>query len=302
MTKAGLVWSNLRRNKKRTILTMLSVTVAFFLFGVLRSVVTTLNAATEVGSEGRLIVSSASGITFLLPEAHAARLHSVEGVTGVSWANWFGAYYLEPNDFFAQFAIKADTYLPMYPEIVVTAGGLDAFMRERNAAIVGVGLIEKYGWQLGQKITLKGTTVIDGDPKKSNLAIPEGAGRTYFVNARGDDRNDGLTPETAKKTLQGTLAESAVVNGGTIDSCTFIGSTTVGIDDPTQIKFKTGNAQRARIYDDSSMSIGTANEGEEVAIFFQEIAHARGSRQKIPENCQLGTFNVMGAGKGITTL
>ncbi|MDZ4674202.1 MAG: FtsX-like permease family protein [Gemmatimonadota bacterium] len=159
MTKAGLVWANLRRNKKRTILTMLSVMVAFFLFGVLRSVVTTLDAASEVGSEGRLIASSASGITFQLPEAHASRLAAVDGVSSVSWASWFGAYYQDPNDFFAQFAIKADTYFPMYPEVVITAGSMDDFTRERNAAILGVGLMEKYGWQLGQKITLKGTFV-----------------------------------------------------------------------------------------------------------------------------------------------
>ena len=157
MTLSRLVWANLRRNKKRTILTVLSVMVAFFLFGVLRSVITTLNKTAEVGSEGRLITSSASGITFQLPEAHANRLQAVQGVTSVSWASWFGAYYQDPNDFFAQFAIKADTYLPMYPEIVITAGSLEEFHRERTAAIVGAGLIEKYGWQLGQQITLKGT-------------------------------------------------------------------------------------------------------------------------------------------------
>lgn len=157
MTLTRLVWANLRRNKKRTILTMLSVTVAFFLFGTLRSVVTTLNKAAEVGSEGRLIVSSASGITFQLPQAHANRLQSVEGVKSVSWANWFGGYYQDPNDFFAQFAIKADTYLGMYPEVRVTAGSLDDFMRERTGAVVGAGLLKKYGWQLGQRIILKGT-------------------------------------------------------------------------------------------------------------------------------------------------
>lgn len=157
MTLTRLVWANLRRNKKRTILTMLSVVVAFFLFGTLRSVITTLNKATEVGSEGRLIVSSASGITFLLPAAHANRLQSVDGVKSVSWANWFGGYYQNPNDFFAQFAIKADTYLPMYPEVKITAGSTDDFMRERTGAIVGSGLLKKYGWQLGQKVVLKGT-------------------------------------------------------------------------------------------------------------------------------------------------
>lgn len=157
MSIGRLVFANLFRNKKRTVLTVLSVMVAFFLFGTLRSVITTLDASAELGSEARLVVSSASGITFPLPEAHANRLQSVDGVNTVSWANWFGAYYQNPQDFFAQFAIKAETYLPMYPEIDITSGDLDAFMRERTAAIVGVGLLEKYGWQVGQTVTLKGT-------------------------------------------------------------------------------------------------------------------------------------------------
>jgi putative ABC transport system permease protein len=157
MTLGRLVWANLRRNKKRTVLTMLSVMVAFFLFGVLRSVLTTLDAAAAVGSEGRLVVSNASGFTFLLPEAHANRLQAVEGVKRVSWADWFGGYYQDPNDFFAQFAIKADTYLAMYPEIKIVAGSAEDFQRERTGALVGTGLLKKYGWQLGQKIVLKGT-------------------------------------------------------------------------------------------------------------------------------------------------
>jgi putative ABC transport system permease protein len=159
MSILRLVRANLFRNLKRTLLTVASVAVAFFLYGTLRSVITTLDAAVEVGSEARLITSSASGITFLLPEAHAARLQAVEGVEGVSWANWFGGYYQDPQDFFAQFAIKAETYLPMYPEIRITSGDVEAFRRERTAAIVGVGLLEKYGWQVGQTITLKGTFV-----------------------------------------------------------------------------------------------------------------------------------------------
>lgn len=181
MTLSRLVWANLRRNKKRTILTMLSVMVAFFLFGVLRSVITTLDRAAEVGSEGRLITSSASGITFVLPEAHANRLQAVDGVQSVSWANWFGAYYQDPQDFFAQFAVKADTYFPMYPEVAITAGSMDEFMRERTAAVMGVGLMEKYGWQLGQTITLKGT-FIQGDFPFTIRAVYTPTDRAYGDN------------------------------------------------------------------------------------------------------------------------
>ncbi len=157
-----LVRANMFRNKRRTLLTVLSVTVAFFLFGVLRSVITTLDGVSEVGSEARLITSNASGITFVLPEAHAQRLAAFEGVRSVSWANWFGGYYTDPNDYFAQFAVDAETYLAMYPEIQISAEQVDAFLRERTAAVVGVGLMEKYGWRLGQTVTLKGT-IFAGD-------------------------------------------------------------------------------------------------------------------------------------------
>lgn len=162
MTKTRLVWANLARNKKRTILTIGSVAVAFFLFGLLRSVITTLDAASNLGSEARLVTSSASGITFVLPEAHANRLRAVDGVKSVSWSNWFGGYYQNPQDFFAQFAIEPETYLPMYPEIEIVQGDKDAFLRERTAALVGVGLLEKYGWKLNQTVTLKGT-IFAGD-------------------------------------------------------------------------------------------------------------------------------------------
>jgi len=157
-----LILANLLRNKRRTFLTVASVGVAFFLYGTLRSVLTTLDAAAEVGSEARLVTSSASGITFPLPEAYASRLATYDGVSGVTWANWFGGYYKNPQDFFAQFAIQANTYLPMYPEVEITAGDADAFLRERTAALVGIGLMNRYGWQVGQTVTLKGT-IFPGD-------------------------------------------------------------------------------------------------------------------------------------------
>jgi putative ABC transport system permease protein len=104
--------------------------------------------------------------------SHANRLAAVDGVKSVAWANWFGAYYRDPKEFFAQFAIKADTYLPMYPELKIIAGSTEEFMRERTAALIGKGLMEKYGWQLGQKVVLKGT-FLPGDHEFNIRAIYE---------------------------------------------------------------------------------------------------------------------------------
>ncbi len=157
MKFARLVWVNLLRNTLRTVLTVLSVCVALFLFSTLRSVVTALDSATEVGSEARLVTLSATGITFLLPQAHENRLRAVEGVRSVSWANWFGGVYIDQSNFFAQFAVDAETYFPMYTELRIPEEQLEAFMAERTAAIVGEGLMRRFGWSVGQQVVLQGT-------------------------------------------------------------------------------------------------------------------------------------------------
>jgi putative ABC transport system permease protein len=162
MKFARLVLVNLLRNKRRTILTVLSVAVALFLFATLRSVVTALDAAGEVGSEARLITRSATGITFALPQSYYERLRAQEGVRSVSWANWFGGVYVDERNFFAQFAVDAETYLAMYPEMRMPEDQRQAFLAERTAALVGRGLMERFGWSLGQDVTLQGT-IFTGD-------------------------------------------------------------------------------------------------------------------------------------------
>jgi len=157
-----LIWVNLLRNKRRTLLTVLSVTVALFLFTTLRSVVTALDAVSEVGSEARLITRSATGITFALPQSYLERLRAQEGVQSVSWANWFGGIYVNESNFFAQLAIDHETYLAMYPEMAIPDDQRQAFLNERTAVLVGRGLMERFGWTLGQNVTLQGT-IFPGD-------------------------------------------------------------------------------------------------------------------------------------------
>ena len=178
MTRTGLVVANLRRRRRRAVLTILGVAIAIFLFLTLRSVLTTLEDSGEVGSESRLIVRNSIGIVFPLPIGYRTRLLSLDGVEGVSWSNWFGGTYIEPRNFFAQLAIDAQTYLPLYPEFVMPEEQRRAFMGERTAALVGRGLAERFGWQLGQTITLRGT-IYPGDWPFTIRAIYE-PGRDRF--------------------------------------------------------------------------------------------------------------------------
>ena len=158
-----LIWANLTRHKRRTILTTASVALALFLFASLRSVVTTLKAGADVGSESRMIVQSAKAIVFFLPRSYKERLAAVPGVAAVTWADWFGGVYQDPKNFFASFAADAESYLEMYQsDLELPADQKATFLRERTACIVGQHLMDKFGWKLGQDITLRGT-IFEGD-------------------------------------------------------------------------------------------------------------------------------------------
>jgi putative ABC transport system permease protein len=136
---------------------VLGLAVAIFLFVTLRTFLRTLQTVGDVGTENRLITSNKLGIIFPLPLAYRARLAGQEGVNAVSYATWFGAIYQDSRNFFANFAVDADTYLPLYPEMVVSDEDMLAWKGDRIGALAGVRLLERFGWEVGQTVTLTGT-------------------------------------------------------------------------------------------------------------------------------------------------
>ncbi|HEU5262885.1 MAG TPA: FtsX-like permease family protein [Gemmatimonadales bacterium] len=157
-----LVLANLGRHKRRTFLTIASVALALFLFASLRTVVTTIGLAAQFGSARRLVVTNATGIVFPLPLSYANRLRTVPGVEGVTWANWFGGRYGDGKRFFANFAVDAESYLDLYPEMSVPADQREAFLQDRSGALIGVRLLDVFGWRVGQNVTIQGT-IFPGD-------------------------------------------------------------------------------------------------------------------------------------------
>ena len=157
-----LVLANLGRHKLRTVLTILSVALALFLFASLRSVTTTLAASAQFGGARRLVTLNATGLVFPLPLAYGNRIKTLPGVTGLSWANWFGGKYGDGKTFFANFAVDPESYLAIYPEIVLPADQKQSFIQDRTGAIIGKRLLSRYGWKLGQNVTLQGT-IFQGD-------------------------------------------------------------------------------------------------------------------------------------------
>jgi putative ABC transport system permease protein len=152
-----LLLRNAFRHRLRTALTIVGLVVAICAFGLLRTLIDAWYAGVEASSSTRLITRSAVSLTFPLPLAYAQRLKALQGVTTISWANWFGGVYISERNFFPQFAVDPSTYLALYPEYVLKEDEKIAFLRDRRGAIVGRKLANQYGWKVGDTIPLRGT-------------------------------------------------------------------------------------------------------------------------------------------------
>lgn len=152
-----LLLKNAFRHKLRTLLTMVGLVVAISAFGLLRTIVDAWYAGAEASSSTRLVTRSATSLTVPLPLSYAQRLRAIDGVTSVSWSNWFGGVYVTERNFFAQFGVDAASYLPLFPEIVLGDAERVAWLRDRQGAVVGRKLANRFGWKLGDTIALRGT-------------------------------------------------------------------------------------------------------------------------------------------------
>lgn len=152
-----LLIRNTFRHRLRSLLTMTGIAIAILAFGLLNTVVSAWYAGVNASSANRLISRNAISLVFPLPIAYKDRIRQVEGVKAVSWANWFGGIYIDEKHFFPNFAVDAATYFSMYPEFVLSPEQQASFVRDRKGAVAGRKLANRYGWKLGDTITLKGT-------------------------------------------------------------------------------------------------------------------------------------------------
>jgi putative ABC transport system permease protein len=150
-----LVARNVFRARLRSTLTIVGLVIAVLAFGLLQTVVRAWYAGSDAASATRLIARNAISLTFSMPVYYREKIRAIPGVTGVSVSNWFGGIYKDPKNFFAQFAVDAPTYFPMYPEYIFDPDEYAAFLRDRRGAVVGRQLADLYGFKVGDTIPLK---------------------------------------------------------------------------------------------------------------------------------------------------
>ena len=152
-----LIFANLFRKKIRTTLTLGSFAVALFLFGLLATVRGAFNQGLEVAGANRLVVVNKVSIIQPLPISYKDKLERIAGVTLVTHANWFGGVYQDERNFFPQFAIEDQTYRQMFPEFIVPEDQWNAFIADREGAIAGQNVAERFHWKVGDRVPIKGT-------------------------------------------------------------------------------------------------------------------------------------------------
>jgi putative ABC transport system permease protein len=160
----GLIWKSVWRKKIRTSLTILSVIVAFLLFALLSAINYAFNAGEDLADAERLIVIDKISLINPLPMAYQNRIAATEGVHSVVHQSWFGGYYQDPRNQFAQFPTDPYAYFSMYPELEIPAEQLEAWSKNRTGAVVGQELADRFGWKVGDRIPMQATiwTKADG--------------------------------------------------------------------------------------------------------------------------------------------
>jgi putative ABC transport system permease protein len=153
-------WSLLPRHllarPVRSLLTLGSLAIAVFLVCFLRGVVVALGAGVEAASDQRLVVQSAVSLFVNLPRSYQPKIKAVPGVRQVCKLQWFGGYYQDPSNFFAQFAVDEQLLFDAYPELVLLAGDKTAFWGQKTACLIGRDLARDFGWQVGDTVPLVG--------------------------------------------------------------------------------------------------------------------------------------------------
>src|SRR5689334_18499929 len=155
MKYAKLIFKNILRNKRRTLLTISSLVVSLFLIISLATILTEFDRGGEEASPLRLISRHAVSLGFFIPMAHLQKIKAVPGVKEAMPFSWFGGIYKDEKNFFANFAVDARKLHEVVHELKMSDADWQSFINDRQGAMVGAKLVKLYGFTPGQRITLK---------------------------------------------------------------------------------------------------------------------------------------------------
>jgi putative ABC transport system permease protein len=152
-----LVWKNIWRRPFRTTFTLLVIFMSFLLFGILMTIRTAFTLGVEIAGQDRLVLIHKVSLIQPLPVSYKERLATVPGVEMVTHNSWFGGVYQDPSNFFAQIAVEPEPFMQMYKEYVLPPDQMKAWLADRQGAVVGRDLAERFEWAVGDRVPIQAT-------------------------------------------------------------------------------------------------------------------------------------------------
>jgi len=218
-----LIWCNLKRKKLRTSLTLLSIVVAFTLFGLLSAIQEALVGGVKLAGADRLIVREKVSIINLLPQSYEARIDRIPGVDFSTHQTWFGGIYQDPKNFFMQNPVEPEKFMKIHPEFILPPDQMQAWLATRTGAIVGRRTAERFGWKIGDKVPIQSTI----------WALPDGSDTwTFDIVGIYDGKNKGT--DTTPLFFRYDYFDEARDQGSQDWGKGKVGWYTIRIKDPTQ--------------------------------------------------------------------
>jgi len=157
MKYSSLIFANLFRKKVRLLLTIGSFAVALFLFAFLSVVRDAFGRGADVAGADRLVIINRTSIINSIPLSYRDKILRIPGVKVITHDNWFGAIYQDEKNFFPQFVIDPESQRQVFPELIVSDDQWNAFLKDRQGAIVGAKTAERFNWKIGDRIPLRTT-------------------------------------------------------------------------------------------------------------------------------------------------
>jgi len=159
MTLGSFVVRNTFRNKRRSLLTMVSISFSLLLLTLMICIWRSFYVD-QVAPEAarRAVTRDRVSLAFLLPAYYRDKIRSVPGVIAVVPLTWFGGRYIDdrPEHFFSQVGTDPDEYLKVASDKIVPPDQLKAWQQDRTGALVDETLAKKYGWKIGDRVTIQG--------------------------------------------------------------------------------------------------------------------------------------------------
>lgn len=176
MRYLSLIWMNVWRRRIRTVFTLLSIFIAFMLFGIVMTVRNAFSLGVQVAGVDRLVLINKITLIMPLPISYMQRIQQTAGVDAVTHQTWFNGAYQQPNNVLNMMAVEPEPFLKIYKEFELPPDQFEAWMGDRQGIIAGKDIAERWGWKVGDRIPFISPAWDPKEPWEFNLSgIYDGA-------------------------------------------------------------------------------------------------------------------------------